>query len=100
MQVSRDFPSSDRTWKRQKRLDMTPETVLQKGDMIYLTTDGFSDQNNTERIKFGTSRLLDIIKNTATQSPEIQNNVLTKELETWMQNSMQRDDITVFGIKI
>ncbi len=23
MQVSKDFPSSDRTWKRQKRLDMT-----------------------------------------------------------------------------
>ncbi len=27
MQVSRDFPSSDRTWKRQKRLDMTLDVV-------------------------------------------------------------------------
>jgi len=76
------------------------ELVFDKGDIIYLCTDGLTDQNNEERKKFGTSNFLRILKANITQSMDIQKQKLEIQLENWMNNCEQRDDITVLGLKI
>jgi len=40
MQVSRDFPLSDRTWKRQKRLDMTLDYLFR---LLYITSKAITE---------------------------------------------------------
>lgn len=76
------------------------EIVLNKGDRIFLTTDGISDQNSPEREKFGINRLMDILFQTRKQSMEKQKQSLEEELIGFMKYEKQRDDITVLGIQI
>jgi serine phosphatase RsbU (regulator of sigma subunit) len=76
------------------------KVILEKDDMIYLSTDGLIDQNNKERKRFGTPRflrLLDEVKDLPLQEQKIE--ILTK-LEEYKEDEHQRDDITVWGIKL
>ncbi len=71
-----------------------------KNDVFYLFTDGFPDQNNQERRRFGTHRLLSLLeKNINKDFPE-QQLLLLKELEKWQQNTMQRDDISFAALSL
>jgi len=76
------------------------EFLLSRGDRIYLTTDGISDQNSPEREKFGINRLMDILSQTREKSMEKQKQSLEEELIGFMKYEKQRDDITVLGIQI
>ncbi|MBN2891551.1 MAG: DUF4154 domain-containing protein [Bacteroidales bacterium] len=71
-----------------------------KGDVIYLTTDGYIDQNNPERVRFGTPRLMQIIQQIGNKNMDEQNVILISELDNWQKNEQQRDDIAILGIKI
>jgi len=73
--------------------------TLQKGDCIYLTTDGLIDQNNTKRKKFGTIKLMDILNNIKSMDMADQREMLEGALEIHMDSEDQRDDITFWGIK-
>jgi serine phosphatase RsbU (regulator of sigma subunit) len=73
---------------------------LQKGEMIYLLTDGFTDQNDLHRIKYGSSRLQEKLKHICTLPLFSQKEILEKELEAQLAGTEQRDDITFLGIKI
>jgi serine phosphatase RsbU (regulator of sigma subunit) len=76
------------------------EIILDKGDRIYLTTDGITDQNSPEREKFGITRLMDVLTQTRDQTMEKQKQSLEEELLGFMKYEKQRDDITVLGIQI
>ncbi len=76
------------------------EIVLQKNDLLYLTTDGYIDQNNKERQKIGSPRLEETINNIANKSLSEQKQILETELDNWQGSEEQRDDITVIGIKL
>ncbi len=81
--------------------EFTVKTLeLKKNDMIYLTSDGFCDQNNIERKRLGSARMIEIMKMNIDKTPEIQKLVFENELEKWMSGTDQRDDITLIGIKI
>lgn len=73
---------------------------LQKGEMIYLLTDGFTDQNDLHRIKYGSSKLQEKLKHIYTLPLFSQKEILEKELETQLAGTEQRDDITFLGIRI
>jgi len=73
---------------------------LQKNDIIYLSSDGFSDQNNYERKRFGTLQIIDILNNNAQKSLKIQKEELENSLNLWMAGEEQRDDVTFIGLKI
>jgi len=73
---------------------------LSKEDIIFLSSDGFSDQNNPERKRFGSQRLNDLIIDNANESMPRIMEVLEKELSNYQQNEEQRDDITFIGLKI
>lgn len=76
------------------------EIQLQTGDMIYLTTDGFAHQDNSQDKKYGKKRLKQFLQQIASLPVENQRQKLIKELEKHMKNEEQRDDITLVGIRI
>ena len=72
---------------------------VNNNDRIYLTSDGYIDQNNYERKKIGTANFLKIIKESTTLSLPKQKETLENYLINWQKNEPQRDDITILGIK-
>jgi len=76
------------------------ELILQKGDKMYLTTDGFIDQNDPERKRYGTPRLLEFLCKIKDEKLEKQKELLDKALKDWQQDEIQRDDITIIGVEI
>jgi len=76
------------------------EIVPQKGDMIYLTSDGYIDQNNNERQRFGTVKFMKLLRIISNRPTIAQRQVLLRELIDFMEGEEQRDDISIWGIKI
>jgi ligand-binding sensor domain-containing protein/serine phosphatase RsbU (regulator of sigma subunit) len=72
----------------------------QDGIMIYLTTDGFVDQQNPHNQKYGSHRLKKFLRNHAYLSPAQQKEALLEELKKHRGNEEQRDDISIIGIRI
>lgn len=73
---------------------------LNKNDVIYLSSDGIIDQNNPERKRWGTNRfveLLEVIKDTPLFE---QKEIILQKFEEFRQSESQRDDITVWAIKL
>jgi len=70
------------------------------GDILYLSSDGLTDQNNSERKRFGTNKLKEIIMNNISESMEKQKYIIEDELNNFQKTEEQRDDITLIGIKL
>ncbi len=76
------------------------ELYLNKGDMVYFSSDGFMDQNSPDRKRFGRTHFIETLLLIAQKPFETQQNELNKILEDFMQGENQRDDISLMGIKI
>ncbi|HNC43968.1 MAG TPA: SpoIIE family protein phosphatase, partial [Acidobacteriota bacterium] len=76
------------------------ELELQSGMMLYMCSDGFTDQPNLERQKYGTKRLRTLLQTVAGIPVEIQHQHIEQALAAHQGSELQRDDITVFGLKI
>ncbi len=76
------------------------QLLLQPGDILYLTTDGYVDQNDFERIKYGTLRFKKILASFGGMSLHEQKEVLLEEMRNHMGEEEQRDDITLIGLKM
>ncbi len=74
--------------------------TLKKNDALYLTSDGFVDTPNEKRDKFGLPRLQKMIYKYANASMETQKRFFTEALELFRQDSAQRDDILMMGIRL
>jgi ligand-binding sensor domain-containing protein/serine phosphatase RsbU (regulator of sigma subunit) len=98
LEASRRSIGSHRTVGRTKFA--TRELILEKGARLYLTTDGYVDQNNPERIKLGTRRFKEIIIQVAEQPLQVQKQTLEQVLDAHQQTADQRDDITLIGVKL
>ncbi len=85
---------------RKEKPFTTQDLYLVKGDSLYLMTDGFSDQQNSENKKFGTTRLLEFLEKNAALPFSIQREQLNDELQTYSWGAEQRDDITILAVKI
>jgi PAS domain S-box-containing protein len=74
---------------------------LQKGDAVYLYTDGFIDQFGGERNKkLNKSNFKELLKTIADMSLEEQEAFLDYSFNNWKQHNEQTDDVLVIGIKI
>lgn len=82
--------------------DFTEKQItLEKGDMVYLFSDGYADQfggNNCK--KYLSSRFRQKLVSIYNLSTRQQENELEKELVLWEGDNKQTDDITVLGIRI
>jgi serine phosphatase RsbU (regulator of sigma subunit) len=74
---------------------------LQKGDMIYLFTDGFPDQiGGPNRKKFFYPPFKELLKTISSLEPELQQEKLNEAHSQWQGNKMeQTDDVLIMGIR-
>jgi serine phosphatase RsbU (regulator of sigma subunit) len=86
--------------KRNKEFFIDHELYLKHGDLVYLTTDGIIDQPSPDRIRFGSLRLIDILKEIASRPTNEQKELIEKALLDYQQFEQQRDDVTFLGVKI
>ena len=74
---------------------------LQKGDQIYLFSDGFADQfGGQKNKKFKYKPFKELLLSNAGKSMQEQKEILEKTFDEWIQGYEQVDDVTVLGIKI
>lgn len=79
----------------------TNEIELQKGDAIYLFSDGYPDQFGGENgKKYKTGNLKKFLLTIQAHSMDKQKELLTEEFEKWRGNMEQIDDVCVIGVKI
>lgn len=78
----------------------TQEVNLAHGSMLYLTSDGYADQNNPAREKLGSRELKMLLSQACTLSLNEQKQLLESRLDNHQLNAEQRDDITIVGIKV
>ena len=76
------------------------EIFLSTNDNVYLTTDGYIDQNNSLRKRFGTKRLKNKLSQITNKTLQEQKLFLETELIHWQGKEEQRDDIALIGIKL
>ncbi|KJU86373.1 serine phosphatase [Candidatus Magnetobacterium bavaricum] len=77
------------------------EIDITSGDMLYITTDGYIDQNGGDKdLPFGRSRLVSIIENNWHRPMAEQRDALLVQLCSYQGKSDRTDDITVVGLKI
>ena len=76
----------------------------EKGDIIYLKTDGYTDQFGGEKEKkFKNTRFYQLILNIQSSDINIHKKTIEQELENWMNTDkkyQQIDDILVFATKL
>ncbi|WP_338769787.1 SpoIIE family protein phosphatase [Bernardetia sp. ABR2-2B] len=73
---------------------------LEKGTTLYLTTDGFADQNNKDNEKFSSLQLITMLSEINHLPLHEQKKQLEIALDKHQEGTEQRDDITVLGIKL
>ncbi len=78
----------------------TQEVELQKGDTLFLTTDGFIDAANQERKRFGSAKLKELLQAHGELSLANVRNVLIDALHEHQLDTPQRDDISLLGIRM
>lgn len=74
--------------------------ILSKGTCLYLSSDGFADQNDAARNNFSEKRLIDLLQENQNLPMEQQKEILQEQLQTHMEGTEQRDDILVIGGKV
>ena len=86
--------------KRKENTFVNKELTLQRGDYLYMNTDGLIDQNSPDMQKFSSKKFKEFLQNTGHLSVSQQGEILQKALADFMQNEEQRDDIAVVGVKL
>jgi len=73
----------------------------EKGDILYLGTDGFQDQIGGKSSKrYKTSNLRNFIAENSHYKMAKQKDLLENELENWIGDNPQNDDICIVGVKL
>lgn len=73
---------------------------LEKGDALYLFTDGFADQfGGPKGKKYKYKQLTEVILNSANKTMTEQKRDLENSFENWKGNLEQVDDVSVLGIR-
>ncbi len=73
---------------------------LEKNDIIYLSTDGMIDQNNNKRKRYGTPRFIESLDKANNLPFKNQKIKIIEDFNNFKKDEKQRDDITVWAIKI
>lgn len=80
---------------------LTRSYQLNKSDMIYLMTDGYTDQfGGKERTKFLSSRFKKMVLEIANLSIPDQKRIIKDRIEEWQGSFPQVDDMLIVGIRV
>ncbi|MCQ2250100.1 MAG: YfiR/HmsC family protein [Bacteroidales bacterium] len=95
-----DRKSIGGTQKKRGNIQFTDqELTLHSGDMLFLCSDGISDQCDKDRKKFSSDRLRGIFLQNSGLPMDTQGQLLSEALDNYRGEEEQRDDISVIGIK-
>jgi PAS domain S-box-containing protein len=86
--------------KRNKEVFINQDIELEKGDLIYLTSDGLMDQNAPDRKRFGTEKFIQLLEECSSLPLAEQKRNIEFALDSYQQNEEQRDDVTILGIQL
>ena len=87
--------------RRKEKTFKKQEIDLQKGDCLYLFSDGYMDQfGGTDMEKYNSDRFKKLLCDIHHLSMQDQKVKLLEDLKNWMGNHEQIDDILVMGIKV
>jgi serine phosphatase RsbU (regulator of sigma subunit) len=88
--------------KGEKKESFTLHNIdLQKGDGLYLFTDGYADQfGGPNSKKFMYKPLHELLLSVNNLNPEEQKNILDQKFIDWKGHLEQVDDVLLIGIKI
>ncbi|HTA83408.1 MAG TPA: SpoIIE family protein phosphatase [Bacteroidia bacterium] len=76
------------------------ELTIEKGDVIYMFTDGFEDQfGGDKNKKYMSSRFKEYLLSIHSHEMPEQQKMLEKEFLGWKRNNEQLDDVLVIGIR-
>lgn len=79
----------------------THTTRLQRGDTIYLFSDGYQDQfGGKEDRKFGKKRLKELLLSIQALDMPTQQQRLEAAFDAWKGDQMQIDDVCVIGVRV
>ena len=79
----------------------TDETlILSKNTVLYLSSDGFADQNNEQRESFGSNNFLKLLDQVHQLPFETKIINILNTLKRHQKKALQRDDISVIGLKL
>ena len=79
----------------------THSIQLQKGDTIYIFTDGYADQFGGEKNKkFMYKPLKNLLTEIHKEPLEIQKEVLQQKFTSWKGDTEQTDDVLIIGLRI
>jgi serine phosphatase RsbU (regulator of sigma subunit) len=81
------------------------EVTFQKGDTLYLISNGYADQfggpeSHRGGKKFMSKKLKQLLASIAKYDMFKQNEILTTEFENWKGKLEQVDDVTIIGIRL
>jgi phosphoserine phosphatase RsbU/P len=77
------------------------EISIDRGDMLYIFSDGYVDQfGGPEKWKFLSRNFKKMLQEICQKPLAEQRQILDETIQNWMVNSEQTDDILVMGIKI
>ncbi|MCS6884518.1 MAG: SpoIIE family protein phosphatase [Blastocatellia bacterium] len=87
---------------KKKEVKKKEEKFLSRweGMMIYLTTDGFIDQNSELIPRYSSRRFVELLSRIHTLPTEVQKSLLEAEFDAFCRNTPQRDDVTIIGVKL
>ena len=75
--------------------------TLEKGDTIYMFSDGYTDQfGGTKNKKYKASNFKKKLSSIQSSSLEVQKEILEKEFEEWKGDFAQTDDVCLIGLRI
>lgn len=79
----------------------THEVDVQKGDLIYMTSDGYPDQFGGEKgKKYKYKRFKELLVRVSQEKMRKQKELISSEFWEWKQGFEQIDDVCVMGVKI
>lgn len=70
------------------------------GDKLFLSSDGYIDQSNNSRARYGSVRFYDLLVDISPLPVTEIKTHFKEELEAWSENSEQRDDITILTLQL
>ncbi|MCU0444148.1 MAG: SpoIIE family protein phosphatase [Microscillaceae bacterium] len=73
---------------------------LELGDVVYMPTDGLLDICNAQRIRFGEKRFVQLVEKYTEASLPAQQSAFVEELKNYQGIADQRDDITLFAVRL
>ena len=75
------------------------EIQLDKGDKIFVYTDGVPEATNTEHILFGTDRMIDVLNANAEAGPEDVLRNVRSSVDQFVGIAEQFDDLTMLCLE-